>query len=240
MPNVPPVVPWIVPPAPSALRQMLCALGHCEHFAARTVLQRETEAYESCFCIESGIVGQAVINDALYTKPLAMNLYSPTRLMGFINIFTGEPSPRRLIALTPVRLWRVCKAQLRAHLTRDFSLYRLMAEYCERAAKSELLGMEVLFTLGPQERFAMLCAAMLIAEGRLQPSSGQSPQALLPLPYALTREAMRQVVYLSRITFDRLLSDWTRRGWWVREPDTGTMSVAEPALRGALAWLQAH
>lgn len=240
------IFPWIVPEADERLKDWVCAKGVRILLKPREILLQESRTYGSLFFVESGVIGQGVVNSALYTKPMAMNLFTAGRLMGILNIFTGVASPRRLVALTPTVVYAYPHEKARVDLNGDFALYQTLAAYGELSAKSELQGMEVLFTLGPEHRLAMYFTAMLLSEnridtrGRILVSDSQAPtETMVELPYVLTRETIRNVIYLSRVTFDRLFGDWMKNRWFVRD-DAGRAWVDVRQLDLALEWVRLH
>lgn len=244
--TTPAIIPWIVPKAAACLQDWICAKGERIALKSREVLQQETHAYDTVYFVETGVIGQAVVNAALYTKPLAMNLFTAGRVMGILNILTGIAAPRRLIALAPSVVYAVPHAKARPELDSNPALFKALAHYAELCSKSELLGMELLFTSGPEERLAMLFAALLLSEDRIDvhgtvlvhPENAVNAYAA-ELPYVLTRDAMRKVVYLSQITFDRLLASWSKQQHFVRT-DGGRIRVDVRALTHALEWIRLH
>ena len=103
-------------------------------FRSGDIIQHEDEPYDALYWVESGLVGQAVINHAL-AKPLAMNLYPTGTMLGFINLFTGLPSPRRLVAQLPgVVLRRISKAKLMAAIEHDAKALKTTACWCVDAS----------------------------------------------------------------------------------------------------------
>ncbi len=240
------IIPWIVPVADPVLRDWVCSRGELITLKPREILLQETRPYEHLFFIRSGVIAQAVVNSALYTKPLAMNLFTAGRLMGFLNIFTAVPSPRRLIALSSCEIYAYPHRMAREDLANDFSLHQTMAAYSELCAKSELQGMELLFTMGPEHRLAMLFLVLLLSENRidmhgkiLENAPDAPAEGLVELPYVLTRDAMRKVVYLSQITFDRLFGEWMKNHWFIRD-DSGRAWVDIRRLDSVLEWIRLH
>lgn len=99
MSESPLILTWFVPPAPEALLALFEG-APATRWRSGEILQRETEPYDALYRIDEGVVGQAVINHAL-AKPVAMNLYAKHTVPGFLNLFSGLPSPRRLIVQQP-------------------------------------------------------------------------------------------------------------------------------------------
>ena len=244
----PAIIPWIVPKADACLQDWICGNGNGNRIALkpREVLLQETHAYDTVYFVETGVIGQAVVNAALYTKPLAMNLFTAGRMMGILNILTGIAAPRRLIALAPSVVYAVPHEKARRDLDENPALFKALAHYAELCSKSELLGMELLFTSGPEDRLVMLFAALLLSEGRIDVYGNvlvhpedSANEHTAELPYVLTRDAMRKVVYLSQITFDRLLASWSKARYFVRTED-GRVHVDVRALSHALEWIRLH
>lgn len=166
--NLLPVCPWFVPAAPASLRLGVEALrSEIELYAPRQIVQREEEPYSEIRVVHSGLLSQAVINRRL-SKPLAMNLYAEGSMMGFLNLFTGVQAPR-LVTCEKRAKATVVNRQLVLVAVKTNSQFLLeFSAYCEIAAKSELIGMEALFSLPLEERLQLFYAAALIRWRALQ------------------------------------------------------------------------
>lgn len=238
------VYPWVIPKVPSVLGRLVTEKGRLRKLKPREILQQENDPYDNAYLIRSGCVGQAVVNAVLYHKPLAMNLFTAGRLMGSINIFSGTASPRRLVALGHSEVVVLSQKILRQELEKSFEMYREMAVYAELSAKSELMGMELLFTMCPEIRLEALFATLLLSEGKIDTEGrilqlrSQAPGGgYARLPFMPTREAMRIVTYLSQVTFDRLFADWIKRGAFIRDNKKGAW-INVNALTDALTWIR--
>lgn len=180
----------------------------------------------------------------VYHKTLAMNLFTPGRIMGCINLFTGTASPRRLIAVTGSEVLAMPKTVLQGALADFPDLLRQMAAYVELSAKSELMGMELLFTMPAEVRLQTLFAVQLLSyekmdlQGRIAAAEPQSlGEGYVQLPISMTRENMRLVTYLSQVTFDRLFAEWLRKGILKRD-EHKVLWVQLGRLSDALKWIQ--
>lgn len=233
MSESPLILTWFVPPAPEAL---LALFDDAPATSRRSgeILQRETEPYDSLYRIDEGVVGQAVINHAL-AKPVAMNLYVKDTVPGFLNLFSGLPSPRRLIVQQPgAVVRRLPKAEALERISSDAALLFLTARWCEAASKSELIGMEALFSLPAEERLALFFTSAAHSCGRLDAARG-----VYELPVLLTRASLCDVVYVTTVTIDRLLARWRRRGLVTRSASGGWAVDAGLVERTSL-WLREH
>ena len=134
------VYPWIIPKAPDVLAATFLKHGQSRVLKVREVLQSEDALYDKVYFVRRGCIGQAVVNPMVYHKTLAMNLFTPGRIMGCINLFTGTASPRRLIAVATSEVLVLSKMTLQRELDASFDLFRQMASYAELSAKSELMG----------------------------------------------------------------------------------------------------
>lgn len=238
------VYPWITPAAPDAFEALFLEHGQSRALKAREILQSEDAPYDKAYLVRRGCIGQAVVNPMVYHKTLAMNLFTPGRIMGCINLFTGTASPRRLIAVTGSEVLAMPKTVLQGALADFPDLLRQMAAYAELSAKSELMGMELLFTMPAEVRLQALFAVQLLSYGKMDLQgriAGEEPQALgagyVRLPISMTRENMRLVAYLSQVTFDRLFAQWLRKGFLMRDEKRG-LWVRPEGLADALRWIQ--
>ncbi len=224
---------WFVPTAPAALKTLFEA-GEPVSAPSGTIVQYETEPYDSLYWVEDGVVGQAVLNHSL-NKPAAMNLYLSGTMMGFINLFTGVSSPRRLIVQLPgARLRKIPKADYLDAVRADPALLFETARYAEAAAKSELIGMEALFSLNTEDRLSLFFASAASACGR--PAERPGWTALPPL---VTRAALCDIVYVSPVTLDRMLARCRRQGVLDRT-DSGGWLVHEDLTAPMIRWLKEH
>ena len=210
----------------------------------REVLQSEDALYDKVYFVRRGCIGQAVVNPMIYHKTLAMNLFTPGRIMGCINLFTGTASPRRLIAVTGSEVLAMPKTVLQGALADFPDLLRQMAAYAELSAKSELMGMELLFTMPAEVRLQALFAVQLLSyekidlQGRIAAAEPQPfGEGYAQLPISMTRENMRLVTYLSQVTFDRLFAEWLRKGFLKRD-EHKVLWVQLGRLSDALKWIQ--
>lgn len=240
------VIPWIVPRVYEDLESWIRANGDKRSYKARDILLNETRPYDRMIFVESGIVAQGVVDASMYTKSIAFNLFTGGRMMGILNIFTGVSSPRKLIALSDVDVYVCSHSKVREGLLSDLNLTLKLASYCELSAKSELIGMEVLFSMEPQKRLEMLFSVLLLSDGAidlygrcLNESESAVKEGFVKLPYTLTREAMRSVIYLSTSTFDRLLGEWSRSRGFERDSN-GEIWVDVERLSDALKWIREH
>lgn len=149
-----------------------------------------------------------VINRRL-SKPLAMNLYAEGSMMGFLNLFTGVQAPR-LVTCEKRAKATVVNRQLVLVAVKTNSQFLLeFSAYCEIAAKSELIGMEALFSLPLEERLQLFYAAALLRSGA---HPLESSAEYLRMPYPITRAALERVIYVSRASLDRLLAAASKSG----------------------------
>ena len=172
-----------------------------ELYAPRQIVQREEEPYSEIRVVHSGLLSQAVINRRL-SKPLAMNLYAEGSMMGFLNLFTGVQAPR-LVTTVVNRQLVLAAVKTNSQFLLEFSAY------CEIAAKSELIGMEALFSLPLEERLQLFFAAALLRSGA---HPLESSAEYLRMPYPITRAALERVIYVSRASLDRLLAAASKSG----------------------------
>lgn len=238
------VYPWITPAAPDAFETLFLEHGQSRALKAREILQSEDAPYDKAYLVRRGCIGQAVVNPMVYHKTLAMNLFTPGRIMGCINLFTGTASPRRLIAVTGSEVLAMPKTVLQGALADFPDLLRQMAAYAELSAKSELMGMELLFTMPAEVRLQALFAVQLLSyekidlQGRIAAAEPQPfGEGYAQLPISMTRENMRLVTYLSQVTFDRLFAEWLRKGFLKRD-EHKVLWVQLGRLSDALKWIQ--
>lgn len=207
--NLLPVCPWFVPVAPASLRLGVEALrSEIELYAPRQIVQREEEPYSEIRVVHSGLLSQAVINRRL-SKPLAMNLYAESSMMGFLNLFTGVQAPRLVTCEKRAKATVVNRQLVLAAVKTNSQFLLEFSAYCEIAAKSELIGMEALFSLPLEERLQLFYAAALLRSGA---HPLESSAEYLRMPYPITRAALERVIYVSRASLDRLLAAASKSG----------------------------
>ncbi len=202
------ICPWIVPRAPKRLLALFDLKIEPGLFRTRGFIQTESEKPLCVRRIESGLVSQGVTNYRL-NKPLAMNLYPAGSIQGIINLFTSEAAPRVVRAVKPTRLKSLPRPNFREALLNDQELFLEYVCYSEVVAKSELIGMEALFSLTLPERFLLFCAASLLHSG-VNPL--ESSEDFLKLPMQLSRSTLLNIIYTTKAPLDRLLAATAREG----------------------------
>ncbi len=226
---------WFVPKAPAALRDLFAGAARVALRSGET-FQKETDPYDRIFWVERGAVGQAVINHHVVTKPVAMNLYPEGSLLGFINLFSGTRSPRRLTAqVQGAELLVLPKRTFLERIREDPDLLFETARYTERAAKSELIGMEAIFTLEADERLALFFASESVLFGEPDPADPR----FVVVPAVVTRASLSEIVYVSLKTLDRMLALCGRRGEVVRTA-SGDWRIRKDFIRPMDRWLEEH
>ena len=151
------VIPWIVPRVPPCIENWIRAKSQRRSYKARDVLLNETQPYDRLFFISSGVVAQGVVDASLYTKPLAINLFTGGRLMGTLNIITAVPSPRKLIALTDVEVYICSHRLVREELLTDLDLTLALMGFRPKASSS---AWKCFFRWSPKNalRFSFRCS----------------------------------------------------------------------------------
>ena len=136
------------------------------------------------------------------------------------------------------------KTVLQGALADSPDLLRQMAAYAELSAKSELMGMELLFTMPAEVRLQTLFAVQLLSyekidlQGRIAAAEPQPfGEGYVQLPISMTRENMRLATYLSQVTFDKLFAEWLRKGVLTRD-EKRELWVWHECLGDALHWIQ--
>lgn len=210
------VCPWIVPRASGVLLKLFdddaC---RSEALAARFCLYSDAESSHQVSRINSGFLSQGVINHRL-NKPLAMNLYPAGSIQGFLNLFSSEPAPRLVRALTKTTITRQPRAVFRERFLDDKDLLLEYIRYCEIVGKSELIGMEALFSLSLADRFFLFCAASLFHAG-VNPLESREDYLQLPIP--ISRVALCNIIYTTKAPLDRLFSLLAKNEQIVRNAD---------------------
>lgn len=131
--SVPVICPWIVPQAPAELLALFGAEPETESFPPRHGLQSDVRETRTIRRVDAGLLSQGVTN-FLLNKPLAMNLYPAGTMPGFLNLFTGVPTPRVLKTITASTVTTMPKDAYRERLSADRELLIRYAEYAELAS----------------------------------------------------------------------------------------------------------
>ena len=202
------ICPWIVPRAPKSLLELFDSEGQSQDYSVRAYIQTEAEQSTLVRRIDSGLVSQGVTNYRL-NKPLAMNLYPDGSFQGFLNLFSSEPTPRLVRAVKPSRITSLPGKVFRERLMDDKGRFLEYVGYTELAGKSELIGMEALFSLSLPERFLLFWAATLFHSG-VNPL--ESREEYLELPMQVSRATLSNIIYTTKAPLDRLLSAAAKEG----------------------------
>lgn len=232
--SVPVICPWIVPQAPAELLALFGAEPETESFPPRHGLQSDVRETRTIRRVDAGLLSQGVTN-FLLNKPLAMNLYPAGTMPGFLNLFTGVPTPRVLKTITASTVTTMPKDAYRERLSADRELLIRYAEYAELASKSELIGKEALFTLPLADRVLLWFASALLYEG-VNPLDVTDDTVPVAIP--ITRAALANIIYTSKGPLDHLMAEFYRTETLVRT-DAG-MRVRVRALRPMAEWVLTH
>lgn len=233
MSAVPVICPWIVPQAPEALLALFAG-GDTADYAVRSGLQSDTRGTRLIRRVDAGLVSQGVTN-YLLNKPVAMNLYPTGTMPGFLNLFTGVPSPRVLKTLVPSTLTAMPKEVFRERLTAEKDLLVTYAEYVELANKSELIGMEALFTLSLADRALLWFASSFLYTG-VNPLD--AADEYLPVSLPITRAALANIIYTTKAPLDRFFAEAYRDGTLLRE--SAGQYVRRQSLSEMSEWVLTH
>ncbi|MDY3116373.1 MAG: hypothetical protein SOR95_10455 [Sutterella sp.] len=200
------ICPWLVPQAPTVFQTIFESYGQRQTIGPRRCIQSDLEPYRHARLITSGVVSQAVTNHRL-NKAVALNLYPAGSFLGVINLSTGVNSPRILNTVTTTELISLESRTLRELIYADKALVIALLEYMELVAKSELIGMEALFSLSVPERVLLwFASSILYFGGELL----ESTQEYLPLPFTVSRSVLCNIVYTTRTPLDKVLADMTK------------------------------
>lgn len=203
------ICPWIVPMAGTKLRRIFDEeVARTSTLAARACLYDEATRSHCVSYVKSGVLSQGVINHRL-NKPLAMNLYPEGSIQGFLNLFTGEPAPRLVKAISRSTVRSMNRERFRERICADEELIFEYIRYTEIVAKSELLGMEALFSLNLSDRFLLSCSALIVYSG-VNPLENSEDYLKLPIP--ISRASLCNVIYTTKTPLDRLLAKFTKEG----------------------------
>ena len=205
------VIPWINPALPASLKAIIYANGQKVLYKKDEVALYEYEKMDKLLFIEKGLFGQAIINLRDDNKPFAMNLFTPDRLMGFLSLYSGSSSARRIMTLQDSVVISISHNIILPLLENNFSLYRDMACYCELCSRSELSGMVGLFTMTAEDRLRLLFVILLCSAGYIFDKN--NTDEWVRLPYSLRRRDIQKIIYSSQITLDRLFSEWNKKGF---------------------------
>lgn len=208
------ICPWIVPRANEVLRSIFDANdSRLEGLAARDCLYTEAARASHVSHVVSGMLSQGVINYRL-NKPLAMNLYPEGSIQGFLNLFTSEPAPRLVKAITKSTVRSINRERFREWILADKDLMFEYIQYAEVVGKSELIGMEALFSLPLADRFLLFCASTLFHTG-VNPL--EASDDYLKLPVRISRAALCNIIYTTKAPLDRLLSSLAKNDLLLRK-----------------------
>lgn len=230
------VIPWINPTLPDALKDLIYKHGQENFYKKDQIVLHENEKMDKLFYIEKGLFGQAVINLRELTKPFAMNLFTPGRLMGFLSLFSGSSSARRIITLQNAKVISIAHDTFIPLLENDFSLYKEMTRYCAVCSRSELSGMIGLFTMSAEDRLKLLFVVMLCSSGYV---FEKDKDEWAQLPVTLRRNDIQKIIYTSQITLDRILSEWNKKEFTKKEKHN-IFCVKTANLYPIFEWIQSQ
>ncbi len=227
-------VPWIVPKLSKPLVDIFIKYGKKVTYKKDSIIIHEKEIMDFLFYIKSGIISQAVVNFSL-NKPLAMNIFIPGRMMGYLNFFTGTNSPRRITALDRSEIIILDFDMMECIIDSDMELYKRLVNYCELCDRSELNGMIGLFSMSTEDRLRFLFTNILCAYGYSFDESMDNEWVKVPI--SIRRDDIIKIIYTSKITLDRLFANWVKSSFLMRD---GRHYYIKPAnLREIYKWVTA-
>lgn len=225
-------IPWITPGLPHEFVEIFRREGVSKIYKKDAIVIDENHEMDYFLYIKYGVLSQAVVNFNL-NKPLAMNIFTPGRMMGYLNFFTGLNSPRRIICLEKSEILVVSFDEMRRIVESDFALYKSFVGYCELCGRSELNGMIGLFTSSAEDRLRVLFTSILSSVDYDFEKCRE--EDWVKLPVNLRRDDIIKIIYTSKLTLDRILSQWTKEGLTRRE---GKNYYVRPwDLKGIRDWM---
>lgn len=163
---------------------------------------------------ENAFLGDFLSIDTQKPSIRIISLSQPVAVSIQNDVFhLGIPTPRILKTLQPSRETEMPQHHFRRRLTENQDLLIRYAEYVELASKSELIGMEALFTLGLAERAALWFASSLFYAGINPLEAGDE---YLRLNFQVTRTALCNIIYTTKAPLDRLFAELFRHGTLLR------------------------
>lgn len=207
-------IPWITPSLPQEFVEVFRRNGVSKIYKKDAILIDENHEMDYFLYIKHGVISQAVVNFNL-NKPLAMNIFTDGRMMGYLNFFTKLNSPRRITCLKKSEILIITFDEMNSIIDSDFKLYKSFVAYCELCGRSELNGMIGLFTSSAEDRLRVLYTSILCSAG--YDFKRCDERDWVKLPFSLRRDDIIKIIYTSKLTLDRILAQWTKDGLTRRE-----------------------
>lgn len=197
-------LPWFIPRLEDKLTVLLPAGAKSIKIKKGVVVIAEDEYMDKMVYVKNGLLMQSAINYKLKKPFSTLSLCLPGRLTGRMMFLSKYSAPVRVTALRNSELVTLSFSSIKKLLEKEFELYQVFTDYCARCDRSEFGGISAVGTMDAEERLKLFLMASIRA------SRANATAEWVRLPFMLTRNELSDILYVTRLTIDRVLTQWSR------------------------------
>lgn len=208
-----PIVPWIHPPLPLQLQELIIKNGKSYKF----------DKNQKLISIDRKIDHLAIVTEGVTARNFGSPIFTPNGAaispvghiaFGNLNFFTGRAAIGHYFALTKAKISTIDKAVLLSLLKDDPDQYSLFQRHLECCTLSDRLAFSLYASASVEMRMKCFVIAWAIEYAEVFYENGQM---WLRMPIPLTRILRALVVNTSSVSIDKWLKKWAEDGVWLRD-----------------------
>ena len=167
-----PLMPWIAPPLPPALKELFLTIGtECEAAPGQFIYRADTDL-NSMTLITHGIAGRTFGNPYNQSK-YAMAIAIPGRIAGGNHtFFSRRPGNGSYFAVSSVRCRKLRNDTLKVLMNEDKDFFDQMCVHLECLIQSDRIGLAANMSLPVRDRIFLFFLTWSFAYGRLVELNG--------------------------------------------------------------------
>ncbi|MDO4937497.1 MAG: hypothetical protein Q4E62_06235 [Sutterellaceae bacterium] len=163
-----PLLPWITPEVPPALKALFQAEGVAREFAPGEYIYTPSMPLTLMTLVVNGVAGRAF--GSMYNQAKqGMALAVADRICGGNHtFFSGRPGNGRYFAVTPLKVLILPNARIKEVMREDLSFARQMQVQLECCIQSDRIGLAANSVLPVQQRIGLYFLSWAFAYGQLE------------------------------------------------------------------------
>lgn len=202
--------PWILPKAEDTLINFFLKHGNVADVKASEIIVPIDDYINKFVYVVGGLVSQNIVNYAL-NKPIAMALGFAGTYFGYRQYFTRRRSRCYLESLRKSKIITLAYDKAERIIDGDVGILKTLMKGCLRSVESDLEGMIAMFALPPEKRLKGLISCLF--EKMHSDMSGE----WVEIPYKLKYEEISKIIYVTKLTVERIYSAWKKEGVYKKE-----------------------
>lgn len=204
--------PWILPYADDKISDFFLKHGNNITVAKGEIIVPVEKYINRFVYVVDGLVGQNMVNYAL-NKPIAMALGFKGAYFGYRQYFTRRRSRCYIESLRKSTVITIDYDKVATLIDNDMELLKCFMKGCIRSVESDLESMIAMFSLTPEERLKGFLTSLFERMGT------DVNKEWVQIPYKFKYEEMAKIIYVTKVTLDRIYISWKRSGVYKKEGD---------------------